>query len=63
MGKRKSSKKEAKKVVYKLPTEFDCPVCNRSKCVEIKLLLKKTKKIVQGTGLLLSLRTAVQYRD
>ena len=37
MGKRKSSKKEPKKLVYKLPTEFDCPICNRSKCIDIKL--------------------------
>lgn len=44
MGKRKSSKKEPKKLVYKLRTEFDCPICNRSKCVDIKLLHKKTKK-------------------
>ncbi len=37
MGKRKASKKVAKKVQPKLETVFDCPFCNHTKTVEVKL--------------------------
>lgn len=40
MGKRKSSKPEPKRKRYTLPTEFDCPCCNYSKCVEVKMIKK-----------------------
>ena len=29
--------KPQKKTTYKLETVFDCPYCNHSKCVEIKM--------------------------
>ena len=41
MGKRKSSKPEPKRKRYVLPTEFDCPSCNYSKCIEVRMYRKK----------------------
>eukprot|EP00347_Sterkiella_histriomuscorum_P022851 403336914 len=42
MGKRKQKKmKAAKKLTKKLETVFDCPFCNHSQCVEIKLVRDK----------------------
>ena len=38
MGKRKSSKPEPKRRQFVLPTEFDCPMCNFSRCVEICII-------------------------
>ena len=37
MGKKKSAKIKAPKPKPKLETVFDCPFCNHSLCVEIKL--------------------------
>ena len=41
MGKRKSSKPEPSRKKVCLPNEFDCPSCNFSNCVEVKLYKKK----------------------
>lgn len=41
MGKRKSSKPAPKRKKYVLGTEFDCPFCNYSGCVEVRIFKKK----------------------
>eukprot|EP00906_Rhabdomonas_costata_P005978 RCo008839 len=41
MGKRKSAKKPEAKKAPKLPTSFDCPFCNHSGSVEIKMNHRK----------------------
>jgi transcription elongation factor Elf1 len=46
MGKRKSSKPEPRRKKYVLPTEFDCPLCNFSRCVDVKIIKKQAKGLI-----------------
>ena len=57
MTRKKTGKQQPKKSIYKLPTEFNCPLCDRNQCVDIKLYFNKKQIIKKRLHKMQSLRS------